>query len=193
MNAGKENGADGDPQESGQPTPDNRNGRSDNRRGTGNRGEVMPPQNELVGGNKIDAVFKLMSRRFEFVIQFENDFGEKTGVNEITRSHRSQSDNQQQYCAHHSFLKSWLVCCARVLLKIGQSELPCSALGPQNSMDLRLMANIGIDVAQAPVLWSNCCHNNGRRQFRRFETSSFRVRACARRPQIPQHGFCLWL
>src|SRR5690606_22587220 len=63
VHASEEDGTEDHPEKRRRPTPDDRDGRPHNRRGPGNRGEMVTPENVFVGGHEIDAVFQLMGRR----------------------------------------------------------------------------------------------------------------------------------
>src|SRR5699024_3072362 len=60
MHAGEEDGAEGDPEEGGQPAPDHRDRGAHDRGGAGDGGEVVAPQDELVGGDVVDPILQLM-------------------------------------------------------------------------------------------------------------------------------------
>lgn len=80
VDAGKEDGAENDPQEGGQPAPDYRDGRPDNRCGAGHRGKVMAPQHKAVGRNKIHAVLEFVGRRAKIRVELVDARGDKAGV-----------------------------------------------------------------------------------------------------------------
>ncbi len=80
VDAGKEDGAENHPQEGGQPAPDYRDGRPDNRCGAGHRGEVMAPQHKAVGGHEIHAVLEFVGRSAKIGVELVDARGDKAGV-----------------------------------------------------------------------------------------------------------------
>ncbi len=72
MNAGKENGAQCDPGNSGYPAPIHGNCWTHNRCSPGYRGKVMSPKYKFVGRHEIDAIFKFMGRRNEVGIKLKD-------------------------------------------------------------------------------------------------------------------------
>src|SRR5699024_11612699 len=83
VHPGEEDGAEGDPEEGGQPAPDHGDGRADDGRGAGDRGEVVPPQDELVGGDVVDPVGQLVGGGAEGGAEPVDAPAEVAGVEQI--------------------------------------------------------------------------------------------------------------
>src|SRR5699024_4317863 len=69
VHTGEEHGAEGDPQECGQPAPDDGDRRTHDGSGTGHGSEVVTPQDVLIRGNVIHAVVHLVRRGGEVLVQ----------------------------------------------------------------------------------------------------------------------------
>ena len=82
MNARKEDRAEHDPENGGYPAPVDGNRRSYDRSSTGNRREVMAPQDVFVCRNEIDAVIDLVGGRDEIRIQAIDLLGDELRVHE---------------------------------------------------------------------------------------------------------------
>ncbi len=110
VDAGKENGAEYDPEERRKPAPDDRDRRPDDRRRAGHRGEVMAPENELVRGHEVDAVLHRVRRRLEVRIEAEDSLGDELRIENIAQSEGSQTDDCQNDSAHGIHLPVALLC-----------------------------------------------------------------------------------
>ena len=62
VHAGKEDGAEGDPEKRRDPAPDDGYGRTDDGRGARHGSEVVAPQDVFIGGHIVDAVFHGVGR-----------------------------------------------------------------------------------------------------------------------------------
>src|SRR5699024_11430414 len=80
VRAGEEHGAEGDPQEGGQPAPDDGDRRTHDGSGAGHGSEVVPPQDVLIRGDVIHAVVHLVRRGGEVLVQRIHAPGEEVGV-----------------------------------------------------------------------------------------------------------------
>src|SRR5690606_29855529 len=82
------------------PAPDHCNGWPDDGCGTGYRGEVMAPQDVAVGGDEVDAVLKLVSRRAKVRIELEDFLSNELGVYEIPQGHGPDPHDGNDNRAH---------------------------------------------------------------------------------------------
>ena len=93
VHAGYENGAQGDPQECRQPAPNDGDGRADDGSGTGNRGEVVAPEHELVRRHVVDAVVHGVCWGFIALGKLEDAFAEEFRVDEVSTDDHRESDD----------------------------------------------------------------------------------------------------
>ena len=75
-----EDGAQHDPRQGRKPAPDDGDGRTEQRRQTGDGGELVPEQHVAVGRRVVDVVAQPMRRRRPFVVEREQAAGEMPGV-----------------------------------------------------------------------------------------------------------------
>ena len=87
MHSGEEDRAQRDPKKRRDPPPDHRDGRTDDRRRTRDGGEVVAPQDVLVGGDVIHAVFHGVRRGGVGVRELVDPFAQKLRVQQVPRGH----------------------------------------------------------------------------------------------------------
>ncbi len=104
MHAGKKYRAERHPQDGWDPTPVNGDGRPDDRRGTGDRREMMTPQHVFVGRVIVDTIVELMRRRHEIRVELVNFRCDKPGVNKPAESHPGDSEYNDHDGLHSFFL-----------------------------------------------------------------------------------------
>ena len=102
VHAGEEDGAERDPEERREPAPDHRDGRPDDRGGTGDRGEVVAPQHELVGRHEVDAVVHLVRRCRVGRVEPVDPLAEELRVEQVAARQHGEPDEQQPQRRHGS-------------------------------------------------------------------------------------------
>src|SRR5690606_4713136 len=108
VHAGEEDRAQHHPQESRRPAPDHGNGRTDDGRGTGDRREMVPPEDVAVGRHEVDAVFHLVCRRAVVRIELEDAFGYEFRIDEVSQGHAPDTQESNDNRAHGIPSLFWL-------------------------------------------------------------------------------------
>ena len=100
MHTSEEDGAEDHQCEGRTPAPDHRDGRADDGRGAGHRGEVVAPEHEFVGRYVVHAVAHGVRGRPIVGIEPVDSFGDELGVEDVAQRHGAQADQQQRDCTH---------------------------------------------------------------------------------------------
>ena len=96
MHPGKEHGAEYDPQQRGNPAPVNSDCRSHDRRGAGDRCEVMPPQHVLVRRHVIHAVGHGVGGRNVLGIESIDSGRNVAGIDEPAEQHAGDAETDYE-------------------------------------------------------------------------------------------------
>ena len=91
-----------DPDERRQPSPDDRDGRPDDRRRTRNGREMVAPQHDLVRGNKVHVVPHRVGRCLEVRVELVDLLGDELRVETNSLEPRPSTDYSEDNCTHSS-------------------------------------------------------------------------------------------
>src|SRR5699024_3940008 len=83
-----------------QPPPDHGDGRSHDGSGSCHGGEVVPPEDESVGGNVVDVVAQLMRGSRECTVEPVDPSGQILRVEQVPECEDRASEQEKQYGTH---------------------------------------------------------------------------------------------
>ncbi|MDH6448974.1 hypothetical protein M2155_001382 [Streptomyces sp. SAI-119] len=95
LHGAREDHSGDDPQGAGQVAHLGREDRADQRSGAGDRGEVVPEEDPLVGGVEVDAVFEAFGRGGAAVVRFQDAPDDEAGVEAVGDRIRAERGDDQ--------------------------------------------------------------------------------------------------